>query len=183
MYFIHVSRDVEVSDHGADDEAAGRVPSDGQIGRLQIQASRDELTCVGTWGVELFSDDLAADLRVEFRDLIGEGSSAPAAVAKGRKSHVASGNLRCFLDRGVQDVDRVLKLRDMRYPVSVETRSLSWWLGTAIWTATELGGSGLPSDRAHSTETRRTATTSLAISALMRRAAIAHSESLCVSAN
>ncbi|MBI2840595.1 MAG: hypothetical protein HYX75_19950 [Acidobacteria bacterium] len=37
---------------------------------------------MGTWGVALFSDDLAADLRGEFRDLIGEGLSAPAAVDK-----------------------------------------------------------------------------------------------------
>ncbi|HVX15247.1 MAG TPA: hypothetical protein VHC22_28925 [Pirellulales bacterium] len=35
---------------------------------------------MGTWGVGIFSDDLAADLRSEFRDLIGEGCSPRAAV-------------------------------------------------------------------------------------------------------
>lgn len=35
---------------------------------------------MGTWGTALFSDDLAADLRGEFRDLIGEGLTTEAAV-------------------------------------------------------------------------------------------------------
>jgi hypothetical protein len=37
---------------------------------------------MGTWGVAVFSDDLAADLRDEFRDLIGEGLSSSQAVDK-----------------------------------------------------------------------------------------------------
>ena len=37
---------------------------------------------MGTWGVAVFSDDLAADLRDEFRDLIGEGLSSTEAVDK-----------------------------------------------------------------------------------------------------
>jgi hypothetical protein len=35
---------------------------------------------MGTWGVALFSDDLAADVRDGFRDLIGEGLSSSEAV-------------------------------------------------------------------------------------------------------
>ncbi len=35
---------------------------------------------MGTWGVALFQDDLAADLRDEFRDLIGEGLSSTEAT-------------------------------------------------------------------------------------------------------
>lgn len=35
---------------------------------------------MGTWGVAIFSDDLAADLRGEFRDLIGEGLTPSQAV-------------------------------------------------------------------------------------------------------
>src|SRR5713101_427663 len=35
---------------------------------------------MGTWGVGIYADDLAADLRADFRDLIGEGLSATAAV-------------------------------------------------------------------------------------------------------
>jgi hypothetical protein len=35
---------------------------------------------MGTWGTGLYSDDLAADLRADFRDLIGEGLSADAAL-------------------------------------------------------------------------------------------------------
>jgi hypothetical protein len=37
---------------------------------------------MGAWGVAVFSDDLAADLRGEFRDLIGEGLSSTQAVEK-----------------------------------------------------------------------------------------------------
>ncbi len=37
---------------------------------------------MGAWGVAVFSDDLAADLRDEFRDLIGEGLSSTEAVDK-----------------------------------------------------------------------------------------------------
>jgi hypothetical protein len=35
---------------------------------------------MGTWGVGLFSDDTAADVRGSFRDLIGDGLSADAAT-------------------------------------------------------------------------------------------------------
>ena len=35
---------------------------------------------MGAWGVAVFSDDLAADLRDEFRDLMGEGLSSSQAV-------------------------------------------------------------------------------------------------------
>ena len=37
---------------------------------------------MGAWGTALFSDDLAADLRGEFRDLIGDGCNAAQAVEK-----------------------------------------------------------------------------------------------------
>lgn len=37
---------------------------------------------MGAWGVALFSDDLASDVRDGFRDLIGDGLSVSAAVAK-----------------------------------------------------------------------------------------------------
>ena len=35
---------------------------------------------MGTWGTGLYSDDLAADLRGDFRDLVGEGVPASSAV-------------------------------------------------------------------------------------------------------
>lgn len=37
---------------------------------------------MGTWGIALFSDDLACDLRAEFRDLIGEGLTTEAAISR-----------------------------------------------------------------------------------------------------
>ena len=37
---------------------------------------------MGAWGVAVFSDDLAADLRDDCRDLIGEGRSSTQAVEK-----------------------------------------------------------------------------------------------------
>lgn len=37
---------------------------------------------MGTWGTGLFSDDLANDVREEFRDLIGEGLTTEAAVSR-----------------------------------------------------------------------------------------------------
>ena len=37
---------------------------------------------MGTWGTALFSDDLAADIRDELRDLIGEGHSAEEATER-----------------------------------------------------------------------------------------------------
>jgi hypothetical protein len=37
---------------------------------------------MGAWGVAVFSDDLAADLRGEFRDLIGDGLTSTEAVNK-----------------------------------------------------------------------------------------------------
>src|SRR3984885_9544113 len=37
---------------------------------------------MGAWGVAVFSDDLAADVRDEFRDLIGEGLLSTEAVEK-----------------------------------------------------------------------------------------------------
>ena len=45
---------------------------------------------MGTWGVGLFSDDLAADLRRDFRDLIGEGLSATAAMDRLLTEYVSS---------------------------------------------------------------------------------------------
>jgi len=38
---------------------------------------------VGIWGPGIFSDDLAADVREEFRDLIGEGLTAEEANGAG----------------------------------------------------------------------------------------------------
>jgi hypothetical protein len=37
---------------------------------------------MGTWGVSLFSDDIASDLREDFRDLIADGLSSTDAVDK-----------------------------------------------------------------------------------------------------
>jgi hypothetical protein len=37
---------------------------------------------MGTWGTALYSDDLAADLRGDFRDLIGEGLSADETLER-----------------------------------------------------------------------------------------------------
>jgi hypothetical protein len=45
---------------------------------------------MGTWGVALFSDDLAADLRNDFRDLIGEGMTANAVVKHLTKEYSSS---------------------------------------------------------------------------------------------
>lgn len=45
---------------------------------------------MGTWGTALFSDDLAADLRDEFRDLIGEGLTTEAAVNRLQTEHKSS---------------------------------------------------------------------------------------------
>lgn len=45
---------------------------------------------MGTWGTALFSDDLAADLRGEFRDLIGEGLTTSAAIARLKTEYKSS---------------------------------------------------------------------------------------------
>ena len=45
---------------------------------------------MGTWGTALFSDDLAADLRGEFRDLIGEGLTTEAAVNRLKAEYKSS---------------------------------------------------------------------------------------------
>lgn len=37
---------------------------------------------MGAWGTAIYSDDLAADLRDELRDLVAEGMSSAAAVDK-----------------------------------------------------------------------------------------------------
>jgi len=37
---------------------------------------------MGTWGTGIFADDLAADVRDEFTDLIGDGLSAAAATKR-----------------------------------------------------------------------------------------------------
>lgn len=37
---------------------------------------------MGGWGVAIFSDDLAADLKGDFTDLIGDGLSTASAVEK-----------------------------------------------------------------------------------------------------
>lgn len=42
---------------------------------------------MAAWGTAIFSDDLACDLRDEFRDLIGEGLSPEAATAKLRAEY------------------------------------------------------------------------------------------------
>jgi hypothetical protein len=47
---------------------------------------------MGAWGVAVFSDDLAADVRDDFRDLIGEGLSTTQAVEKLLASHASSAN-------------------------------------------------------------------------------------------
>jgi hypothetical protein len=44
---------------------------------------------MGTWGTALYSDDLAADLRREFRDLVGQGLS-PSAVVNRLKTEYKS---------------------------------------------------------------------------------------------
>jgi hypothetical protein len=45
---------------------------------------------MGTWGTALFSDDLAADLRGEFRELIGEGLTTEAAVKRLKTEYKSS---------------------------------------------------------------------------------------------
>src|SRR5215213_2233915 len=45
---------------------------------------------MGTWGIALFSDDLAADLRGEFRDLIGEGFTTETAVNRLKTEYKSS---------------------------------------------------------------------------------------------
>jgi hypothetical protein len=47
---------------------------------------------VGTWGVALFSDDIAADLREDFRDLIGDGLSVSSVVDKLIKEYTPDGD-------------------------------------------------------------------------------------------
>lgn len=47
---------------------------------------------MGAWGVAIFSDDLATDVRDDFRDLIGEGLSATQAVDKLLIEHASSAN-------------------------------------------------------------------------------------------
>jgi hypothetical protein len=37
---------------------------------------------MGTWGTAIFSDDLASDLKEDFRDLISDGFSSSEAVEK-----------------------------------------------------------------------------------------------------
>ncbi len=45
---------------------------------------------MGAWGTAIFSDDLAADVRDDFRDLIGEGLSPTQAVEKLLLEHASS---------------------------------------------------------------------------------------------
>jgi hypothetical protein len=45
---------------------------------------------MGTWGTALFSDDLAADLRSEFRDLIGEGLTTESAINRLKTEYKSS---------------------------------------------------------------------------------------------
>jgi hypothetical protein len=45
---------------------------------------------MGIWGTALFSDDLASDLRAEFRDLIGEGLTTAAAVNRLKAEYKSS---------------------------------------------------------------------------------------------
>jgi len=45
---------------------------------------------MGTWGTALFSDDLADDLRGEFRDLIGEGFWTTAAINRLKTEYKSS---------------------------------------------------------------------------------------------
>ena len=45
---------------------------------------------MGTWGTALFSDDLAADLRDAFRELIAEGITTAAAITQLKKEYSSS---------------------------------------------------------------------------------------------
>src|SRR5215204_4102079 len=45
---------------------------------------------MGTWGTALYSDDLASDLRGEFRELIGDGLTTEAAVDRLKKKYKSS---------------------------------------------------------------------------------------------
>ena len=47
---------------------------------------------MGTWGVALFSDDMASDLREEFHDLVGDGLSTESAVEKLISVYTPDGN-------------------------------------------------------------------------------------------
>jgi hypothetical protein len=45
---------------------------------------------MGAWGVAIFSDDLAADIRIEFRELIGDGLTASEATARLQAEYASS---------------------------------------------------------------------------------------------
>ena len=48
-----------------------------------------EQSLMGTWGTGLYSDDLASDLRADFKDLIGDGLSPEAALDQLKREHAA----------------------------------------------------------------------------------------------
>jgi hypothetical protein len=45
---------------------------------------------MGAWGVAIFSDDLAADIRIEFRELISDGLAASEATARLQVEYASS---------------------------------------------------------------------------------------------
>src|ERR1700690_2296461 len=45
---------------------------------------------MGIWGTALYSDDFAADLRGDFRDLVGQGLSADAALERLESEYASS---------------------------------------------------------------------------------------------
>jgi hypothetical protein len=45
---------------------------------------------MGAWGVAIFSDDLAADIRIEFRELIGDGLTPSDATARLQAEYASS---------------------------------------------------------------------------------------------
>jgi hypothetical protein len=50
----------------------------------------EEADDMGSWGTALYSDDLSSDLRGDFRDLIGEGLAAEAALDRLMQEYAAS---------------------------------------------------------------------------------------------
>jgi hypothetical protein len=62
----------------------------GRAAQAQAFDSLQPKNDMGTWGTALFSDDLAADLRGEFRELIGEGLTTEAAVNRLKTEYKSS---------------------------------------------------------------------------------------------
>lgn len=74
---------------------------------------------MGTWGTALYSDDLAADLRGDFKDLVGEGRTAEEA-----------------LDRLLADYEEPIRDPDERAVFWLAVADTAWRLGRPLARAT-----------------------------------------------